>query len=136
MTLRSPTRRLRIRGLTGYFTVPAACTCTGFYTVEAEQVRQETISRRRRERKTEAPPDSSEEAFLKIDGMHGSTCESFVESMSKRRKGINKSEASYATKIVKVWYVPERLNREELPVLFSSMGYTARPGKQRVADRK
>lgn len=93
----------------------------------ADQIRKETIEQRHREQRSEELPESCEEAFLKVDGMHCSTCENFIESISRYKDGIYKSEASYATELVKVYYNPERLSREDLPGLFTGMGYTAYP---------
>lgn len=94
---------------------------------QAQRVRKETINRKHREYEAEEPPDSAKEAFLKVDGMHCATCESFIEAMAKRQEGIYKSEASYASELVKVYYDPERLTEQDLPALISKMGYTARP---------
>jgi len=101
---------------------------------QAEQVRQETISRRRREWEAEQPPDSSEEAFLKVDGMHCATCESFIESLSRQQEGIYKSEASYASELVKIYYDPDRLDKNELPKLISKMGYSAHQMDSYIGD--
>ncbi|HKK44823.1 MAG TPA: cation-translocating P-type ATPase [Balneolaceae bacterium] len=92
---------------------------------QAEKIREETISQRRKEWEAEEPPESSREAFLKVDGMHCSTCESFIESMSRRQDGIYKSEASYASEMVKVYYDPQRITEDALPGLISRMGYKA-----------
>lgn len=96
---------------------------------QAKKVREETIRRRHREweEETDEPPESAREAFLKVDGMHCATCESFIESMTRRQDGIYKSEASYASELVKVYYDPERVQESELPGMISTMGYSAYP---------
>jgi len=96
---------------------------------QAQKVRNETIRRRHKEwqEETEVLPESYEETFLKVEGMHCATCESFIESISRREPGIYKSEASYATEMVKVFYDPEQINKEELPGVISKMGYQAYP---------
>lgn len=94
---------------------------------QAEKIREETISRRHREWEDEEIPESCQETFLKVDGMHCSTCESFIESMAKRQEGIYKSEASYASEMVKIYYDPDRVAEAELPGLISTMGYRAHP---------
>lgn len=94
---------------------------------EAERIRQETVEQRHREWEAEEPPESAAEAFLKVDGMHCATCESFIEAMSRRQNGIYKSEASYASEMVKVYYDPDRVTEETLPQLISKMGYKAYP---------
>jgi len=94
---------------------------------QAKKIREETINRKHREFEAEKPPESAKEAFLKVDGMHCSTCESFIESMSKRQEGIYKSEASYASEMVKIYYDPEQVSEDTLPALISKMGYNAYP---------
>lgn len=94
---------------------------------QAEQLRRETIRRKRREREAEAPPESAAEAFLNVDGMHCTTCESFIETMAEREEGIYKIEASYASELVKVYYNAELLSEAELPEIISKMGYRAYP---------
>ncbi|HKK47328.1 MAG TPA: cation transporter, partial [Balneolaceae bacterium] len=94
---------------------------------QARKIREETIRRRHDEweEEREVLPESCEEAFLKVEGMHCTTCESFIESISRRRRGVYKSEASYATELVKVYYDPKQLNKEDLPGIISKMGYRA-----------
>jgi Cu2+-exporting ATPase len=107
-------------------------------TEQAERVRRETINRKHREWEAQAeePPDKAEQAFLKVDGMHCSTCESFIEAMARQQDGIYKSEASYASEMVKVYYDPDRLSKEELPDLISKMGYRARLRGSDLGDEK
>lgn len=97
---------------------------------QAEQLRKETIRRKHQEKENEGEdsvPESCKEAFLKVDGMHCTTCESFLEAISQRQDGIYKSEASYASEMIKVYYDPDRLEEDQLPGLISKMGYDARP---------
>ncbi|MFH5884635.1 heavy metal translocating P-type ATPase [Halalkalibaculum sp. DA3122] len=96
-------------------------------TEQAQKVREEAARRKKKERYAEAPPDSCREAFLKVSGMHCTTCESFIETLAKRQPGVYKCEASYATELVKIYYDPDMLTGEDLPPLFSRMGYRARP---------
>jgi len=94
---------------------------------QAKKIREETIKRRHREWEAEQEeiPENHAETFLKVEGMHCSTCESFIEAMSTRQDGIYKSEASYASEMVKVYYDPDRISKEALPSRISKMGYTA-----------
>ncbi len=107
-------------------------------TEQAERIRRETINRKHREweGQAEEPPDKAEQTFLKVDGMHCSTCESFIEAMARRQDGIYKSEASYASEMVKVYYDPDRLSEEELPDLISNMGYRAHLKESDLGDEK
>jgi Cu2+-exporting ATPase len=96
---------------------------------QAEQIREETIRRRHQEWEEEhqTVPTDAQECFLNVDGMHCATCESFIEALAHRHDGIYKSEASYASEMVKVYYDSDRVSEQELPGLISKMGYTAYP---------
>ncbi|MGD8426671.1 MAG: cation-translocating P-type ATPase [Balneolaceae bacterium] len=94
---------------------------------QARHIRHETINRRHNERENQELPEDSKETFLTVEGMHCSTCESFIESISRRQEGIYKCEASYASELVKVYYDPKKLSKDALPALISKMGYKAHP---------
>ncbi|MFW6436392.1 MAG: heavy metal translocating P-type ATPase [Halococcoides sp.] len=70
-------------------------------------------------------PDDAETAFLTVDGMHCSACESFVARTATDHAGVYAAEASYATEMLKVQYDPDRIGTEELPDLVRRMGYRA-----------
>src|SRR5699024_11542842 len=72
-------------------------------------------------------PEDAEATFLKVDGMPCATCESFIASLSKEQEGIYRSEASYSSELVKIYYNPDQLAEDELPDLISKMGYDAYP---------
>lgn len=93
---------------------------------QAENLRQQTLNKRRNEKKEGSLPESHAEAFFKVDGMHCSTCESFIETLANRQEGIYKSEASYASEMVKIYYDNDRYQPQELPSLLSRMGYKVR----------
>ncbi len=67
-----------------------------------------------------------EEAFLRIDGMHCSSCEILFERTSERIDGILSVASSYATATAKIIYDPERIDAAQLPRRLSRAGYTAR----------
>ncbi|WP_423751645.1 heavy metal translocating P-type ATPase [Salinirarus marinus] len=71
------------------------------------------------------PPAGHERAFLRVDGMHCTTCESFVESLAMSHDGVSRAESSYVTETVRVDYDPDRVTEDELPELLSAAGYTA-----------
>lgn len=89
---------------------------------QAEQLRKQTINQRRSEKKI--LPDTYEEAFFKVEGMHCSTCELFIESLANRQEGIYKSEASYVSEMVKIYYDADQYEKSELTQLLSRMGYS------------
>lgn len=90
---------------------------------EAEELQQKTIQKRHEEQDTDTLPKEYEEAFYKVSGMHCATCESFLETLAERQEGIYKSEASYASEMIKVYYDPKRLDKEALPKQLSKLGY-------------
>lgn len=94
---------------------------------QAEQLRRQTIQKRRSEQEQDPLPDDYNEAFFKVDGMHCSTCESFVETLANRQDGIYKSEASYASEMIKVYYNSKAVTAESLPGRLSKLGYNVKP---------
>lgn len=75
----------------------------------------------------EVPPSpNGTEAFLRIDGMHCSSCEILIERAASKIEGILSVEASYATSTVKVSYDPDRIEESKLPEVLSLAGYRAR----------
>ena len=94
---------------------------------QADQLRRQTIQKRRNEQEQDSLPEDYEEAFYKVGGMHCSTCESFVETLADRQDGIYKSEASYASEMIKVYYDPKSIKPESLPEKLSKMGYKVKP---------
>ncbi len=72
-----------------------------------------------------AAPEAAE-AFLRIDGMHCSSCEILIERAAARIDGILSVASSYATATAKVIYDPDRVNGSRLPELLSMSGYRAR----------
>lgn len=93
---------------------------------QAQHLRQQTINRRKDEKDKAPLPDNYEEIFFKVDGMHCSTCESFIETIAGRQEGIYRSEASYASEMVKIYYDPDRMHPDDLPPILSKMGYRVR----------
>ncbi|MHB9285881.1 heavy metal translocating P-type ATPase [Halobacteriales archaeon Cl-PHB] len=77
---------------------------------------------------TTPDPDDveGEEAFFAVDGMHCATCETFLESVAAGTDGVEAAEASYATDTVRLAYDPDVVDRETLPGVLTTAGYTAR----------
>lgn len=93
---------------------------------QAETLRRQTIRQRHQEQGIDQLPDNYEEAFFKVSGMHCATCESFLETLSNKQEGIYKSEASYASEMVKVYYDPDCVAVDTLPHRLSKLGYQFR----------
>lgn len=90
---------------------------------QAEALRRQTIQKRRSEQNGQSLPEEYEEAFFKVSGMHCTTCESFLETLADRQQGIYKSEASYSSEMVKVYYDPKQIEADTLPHRLSKLGY-------------
>ncbi len=73
-----------------------------------------------------AAPESANEAYLAVDGMHCSTCEVFLESSARKTDGVYDADASYAAETMKLVYDPETLSDGDLVAAVSGMGYRAR----------
>jgi P-type Cu2+ transporter len=75
--------------------------------------------------RTPSAPEGAE-AFLRIDGMHCSSCELLIERMALRVDGILAAASSYATSTAKIVYDPDLIDESELPEILSVAGYRAR----------
>lgn len=73
-----------------------------------------------------APPPEGVEAFLRIDGMHCSSCEYLIEHRAARVDGILSVSTSYATSTARVVYDPARIAEADLSAALSIGGYRAR----------
>jgi Cu2+-exporting ATPase len=69
-------------------------------------------------------PEGSE-AFLRVDGIHCSSCEILIKKLGEQIEGIQTISISYATSTAKVIYDPGVINLADLPALLSSSGYKA-----------
>jgi len=67
-----------------------------------------------------------EDAFLAVEGMHCTTCESFLEARATDSEGVRAAEGSYAADLVRVVYDPETVDEATLPGAVSGAGYEAR----------
>ena len=81
-------------------------------------------------------PEGCERAFLRVDGMHCSTCETFIESVAGDREGIAGIESSYVTETARIDYDPDRIAEDALPDVLSGLGYTAYDRTDAMARRR
>ncbi|MFB6135336.1 MAG: heavy metal translocating P-type ATPase [Halobacteriaceae archaeon] len=75
---------------------------------------------------SEAPATGAsddERVFLSVEGMHCSTCESFLESRVGERKGVHAAEASYPSDMLRVAYDPGRVDLDDLRETVDGLGY-------------
>ncbi len=70
-------------------------------------------------------PDGKD-AFLRVDGMHCSSCEILIERMAEKVDGILSATSSYATSTAKIVYDPDVIDEADLPNALQSTGYQVR----------
>lgn len=80
------------------------------------------------------PSPEGGEAFLRINGMHCSSCELLIERTAVKVDGILSATASYATSTAKIVYDPDRIDESELPGVLNLAGYRARLRKDSVPE--
>jgi Cu2+-exporting ATPase len=71
-------------------------------------------------------PDDAEEAYLAVDGMHCTTCETFLDLRGDDVEGIYAVDANYAMETARVYYDPEQIEESSLPDALSGRGYRLR----------
>ncbi len=90
-------------------------------------------SLRSQTRKAVAEPEG-DVAYLRIDGMHCSSCEILIERLALRVDGIVSAKTNYATATAKIIYNPITLALDDLPALISRLGYRARFSQDKKPD--
>ena len=75
--------------------------------------------------KQNPPQLTGSEAFLRIEGMHCSSCEILIQHNAEKLEGIHSVTTSYATSSAKVVYDPEIIDKSKLPEALSLSGYRA-----------
>ncbi|PSQ35508.1 heavy metal translocating P-type ATPase, partial [Halobacteriales archaeon SW_10_66_29] len=80
-------------------------------------------------------PEEYETSFLRIDGMHCATCETFVEARAHEREEVGAVDASYITDTVRVGHDPE-LSVETLCDQLTGLGYRAYPRDDPMGERR
>lgn len=73
-------------------------------------------------------PDAPEgkEAYLRIDGMHCSSCEILIERVAEGVEGILSATSSYATSTAKIIFDPAIISETDIPASLNTIGYRAR----------
>jgi len=82
----------------------------------------------------EAVPEDADEAFLRVDGMHCTACEAFLESIAEQADGVYRAEASYASEMVRLRYDAGRQSEDALASRLTRGGYTASPDPDGLDD--
>jgi Cu2+-exporting ATPase len=81
-------------------------------------------------------PEGYETTFLRIDGMHCATCETFIESQATTASGVGAIDASYITDTVRVDHDPEEIEEEGLLDQLTGMGYRAYARDDPLGERR
>jgi Cu2+-exporting ATPase len=90
----------------------------------------------------DGPPDDAETTFVRVGGMHCTSCEAFLESRAEAEPGVHRAEASYAAELVRVTYDPDAFAggdedgsaAERAAALLDAPGYRARPAEDDAPD--
>jgi len=80
-------------------------------------------------------PEEYETTFLRIDGMHCATCETFIESRAAEQDGVGGVDASYITDTVRVGHEPS-LSPGDLCEQLTGLGYRAYPRDDPLGERR
>ena len=81
-------------------------------------------------------PDHYERTFLRIDGMHCATCETFIESRAHANENVGAVDASYITDTVRIDHDPAALGEAELIDMLSGLGYRAYARDDPLGERR
>jgi len=71
--------------------------------------------------------DGTTRTYLHVDGMHGPTCEEFLESIATDCEGVSAASTSYVTETARIDHDPAQITEPELCDRLSGLGYTAVP---------
>jgi Cu2+-exporting ATPase len=71
-------------------------------------------------------PEDADEAYLAVDGMHCTTCETFLDLRGDDIDGVYAVDANYAMETARVHYDPAQIEESALPDLLSGRGYRLR----------
>ncbi len=63
--------------------------------------------------------------YLRVDGMHSATCETYLETLAIDHPGVQAANASYVTGTIRLDYDPTTTTPDELKARLSPLGYTA-----------
>ena len=81
-------------------------------------------------------PDGHETTFLRIDGMHCATCETFIESQAAAGEGVSAVDASYITDTVRVSHDPDSVREDDLTETLTGLGYRAYARDDPLGERR
>lgn len=97
--------------------------CLGVFNIFGKDILNKKIIPKKQ--KKIIPKTGMREFFLRIKGMHCSSCETLIKHYGEKIKGILHISTSYATSSAKVIFDPNIINEAELPKKLSIAGYQA-----------
>jgi len=80
-------------------------------------------------------PAEYETTHLQIEGMHCTTCETFIESRGAKQDGVGAVDASYITDTVRIDHDPD-LSAETFEETLTGLGYRAYPRGDSLGERQ
>ncbi|MAG01438.1 MAG: heavy metal translocating P-type ATPase [Acidiferrobacteraceae bacterium] len=80
---------------------------------------------RKRKTETRVKEPEGEVAYLRVEGMHCSSCEVLIDRLALQRDGIVAADSSYATSTVRIIYDPGLIGESEIQQALSRFGYQA-----------
>ncbi len=80
------------------------------------------------------PEPQGNEAFLRIDGMHCSSCELLIEKVAMQTDGVLWAASSYATSTARIIYDPDLIDEPKLTSALSQSGYHARSSHDKAPE--
>ncbi|MFC7074043.1 heavy metal translocating P-type ATPase [Halovenus rubra] len=81
-------------------------------------------------------PEAYETTFLRIDGMHCTTCETFIEQRAGNRENVGAVDASYITDTVRIDHDPDEVDEGTLRDDLTGMGYSAYARDDPLGERQ
>ncbi|SDJ35217.1 Cu2+-exporting ATPase [Halovenus aranensis] len=81
-------------------------------------------------------PEAYETTFLRIDGMHCTTCETFIEGRASQDDGVASVDASYITDTVRIAHDPETVDEPSLRDQLTGLGYRAYARDDPMGERQ
>ena len=70
-------------------------------------------------------PEDHETTFLRVDGMHCATCETFIEARAGEQAGVSGVDASYITDTARIDHDSEQTDESDLREDLTGLGYRA-----------
>ena len=99
--------------------------CEGCSRIAAmvEEFPETTSKKRSAEIEADELPDDARSVHFRVEGMHCTTCETYLELVGQRTDGVYTVETNYGLESARVHYDPDRIDEAGLPAILSGSGY-------------